>query len=156
MSSREYILVDDIRENIDNLVAVQEKVVEDYKNLTRTTMEDVKNIQMGLQDEKDILNGLKNNLNLLFNIKPTWYKPGFLIRPIELHRYEIRPPLMGVNRSSNEFMLLKKTLIQAHEKHFLCDGMVCYAYSSVESHMWEIPNPIPDDAFIRKLRRTLR
>ena len=56
MSSREYILVDEIRENIDNLVAVQEKVVEDYKNLTRVNMEDVKNIQIGLQDEKDILN----------------------------------------------------------------------------------------------------
>lgn len=156
MSSREYILVDEIRENIDNLVAVQEKVVEDYKNLTRVNMEDVKNIQIGLQDEKDILNGLKNNLNLLFNIKPKWYKQGFKIKPIELHRYEIRPPLTGCDRSSNEYMLLKKALILFHKKHFLHDGMIGYAYTSVESHMWELPNPISDDAFIRKLRRTLR
>ena len=155
MSSREYILIDEIKENIDNLVTVQEKVVQDYKNLNTSNMEDIKDIRIGLQDEKDILNGLKNNLNLLFNIKPKWYSRGFIITPISLQRYKIRPPL-NLNHSSNEFMLLKKTLVKAHEKYFLCDGLVGYAFGDTEAHMWEIPNPIPNDAFIRKLRRQLR
>lgn len=73
---------------------------------------------------------------------------------MELSRYKIKYP--RVDKSSTEYMLLKKLMIKMHEKHVLCDGMVGYAYSSVESHMWEIPNEIPDDKFIRKLRRTLQ
>ena len=143
-----------IESNIDDVVTVQKRVKKLYKNLDKDSLDDIADIKQGLQDEKDILNGLMNNLNGLFGIRPSWHRQGFRIVPMELSRYKIKCP--RVDKSSTENMLLKKLKIKMHEKHLLCDGMVGYAYSSVESHMWEIPNEIPDDTFIRRLRRTLQ
>ena len=144
-----------IEENINNLVSVQESFNEIYNCLDKDSVEDISRLRTLLQDEKDILSGLINNLNGLFNIKPKWYKKGFSIKPMELKLYEIKPPYF-LPTSSMEFMLLKKLLIRLHEKHLLSDGFICYTYSSTESHMWEIPNNIPDDAFVNKLRKQIR
>lgn len=139
-----------IEENINDLVEVQDKVVAQYNDLDKDNLETIAFIKQGLRDEKDILSGLMNNLNGLFHIRPSWHRRGFTIVPYEFSRYKIKPPL--VDKSSIEYTLLKKLLIKQHEKHLLHNGAITYAETSVESHMWEIPNRIPDDSFIRNLR----
>ena len=142
-----------IEDNINDVVAVQEKCNELYKNMDKDHLDTIPDIKQCLQDEKDILDGLMNNLNKLFNIRPSWHRRGFRIIPYKFDKYKIKCP--HVDKSSTEYMLLKKLMIKMHTKHCLYDGMIDYAYTSVEAHMWEIPNTIPDDKFIRKLRRQL-
>lgn len=142
-----------IEENINDLVKVQDQVVKEYKNLDKDNLDKIANIRQGLQDEQDILSGLMNNLNKLFGIRPSWHRRGFIIIPIELGKYKIKHP--RIDKSSTEYLLLKKLLLDLHKKYFLCDGMLQYIVRNEDKHMWEIPNKIPDDEFIRKLRRQI-
>ena len=142
-----------IEDNINTLVETQNNVNELYDDMDKDNL-NIEEICQGLQEEKDILDSLMDNLNKMFNIRPSWHRKGFRIIPYHFSRYKIKPP--HIDKSSIEYVLLKKLMIELHKKHFLHDGMIGYLESTVESHMWEIPNTIPDDKFIRKLRRQLK
>lgn len=51
-----------IESNIDDVVTVQKRVKKLYKNLDKDSLDDIADIKQGLQDEKNILNGLMNKL----------------------------------------------------------------------------------------------
>ena len=69
-------------------------------------------------------------------------------------RYIIRTPLF-LNKASREYQLLKQVMIRLHKHYFLMDGGIRYSFSSVESHMWEIPCFMSDNELIEKLRKQI-
>lgn len=146
--------LDMIKSDVDTLVGVQEIVKENYDDLDKDNYsENSRSIKKGLLKEQEILQKLVNDLNGLFGIEPKWYRRGFRIRK-RSDDYKIYPPV-GIDRTSIEYDLLKKLMTELHKEYFLSGGLIGYMYSSAEKHKWEIPNEIPDNAFIRKLRREL-
>ena len=148
-------LLELIEENIRNLVIVQKQVNEDYKNITQDNYEKTyEKILQGLYDEKDLLNALTNNLNKYFEITSGLFFKKFRIVEdgIPLCRYIIRTPLR-LNKNTQKYVLLKKLLINLHKEYFLCNGGLSYTFSSVESHMWEIPNFIDENELTQSMRK---
>lgn len=149
--------LDLIEENIHNLVKVQEKVNKVYDNINGDNYNESYNIIFEcMRDEQDLLSAITNNLNKYFKIQSRWKFKKFRINRLEscLHRYEIRPPY-NLAKDTSEYILLKKLLIRLHEHYFLNDGMTCYGFSRIESHMWEIPDTIYDNELTRKIRKQL-
>lgn len=143
--------LDMIKSDVDTLVEVQEIVKENYDDLDKDNYsENTSSIKKGLLKEQEILQKLVDDLNGLFGIEPKWYRRGFRIRK-RSDDYKIHPPV-GIDRTSIEYDLLKKLMTELHKEYFLSGGMIGYMYSSAENHKWEIPNEIPNNAFIRKLR----
>jgi len=146
--------IEKIENLIDSLVSVQMEVNDYYTDLDIDNYdEDIAFIESGLRDEKFILDEIVTTLNELFNIKIKWYNKGFKIKRGELSRYEICPPHFGMDKSSKAYFLLTKILIRGHEKYFLNDGMIAYRFSTVEEHMWEIPDFIDRNGLIVELRK---
>ena len=146
--------LDMIKSDVDDLVEVQEIVKENYDDLDKDNYsENSRSIKKGLLKEQEILQKLVDDLNGLFGIEPKWYRKGFRIRK-RSDDYKIYPPV-GIDRTSIEYDLLKKLMTELHKEYFLSGGLIGYMYSSAENHKWEIPNEIPDNAFIRKLRGEL-
>lgn len=147
-----------IEANINDLVTVQDHVKQVYDNLDNIDPLDVdlnvEIIREGLRDEKDILSGLMNNLNNLFGIRPSWHRRGFTIIPDKQDMYRIKHP--RIDKSSTEYVLLRKLLIKSHNHYFLGDGAITYQLWDEEDYMWYIPNRIPNDKFISKLRRQIK
>ena len=144
-------LLDEIKNDVDILVEVQEIVKEKYNNLDKNNyLDNSEIIKNGLIKEKELVEKLKNDLNGLFNIKPKWYRKGFVIRK-RANDYRIYPPAI-IDRSSIEYDLLKKLMTELHTEYFLHGGLVGYMYGSADNHKWEIPNGIPNNSFINKLR----
>lgn len=145
-----------IEENIRHLASVQIDVNTHYKNLnTDDYTEEYQKIIQGLYMEKDLLNALINNLNKYFNISSRWWFKRFRIieESFSFGRYTIKPPVR-LDKSTWQYTLLKKLLMDLHDEYFLHSGMVDYAFSSLESHMWEIPNFIEDNEVVRSIRKS--
>ena len=146
--------LDMIKSDVDDLVEVQEIVKGNYDGLDKDNYsENSRSIKNGLLKEQEILQKLMGDLNGLFGIEPKWYRRGFRIRK-RSGDYKIYPPVW-IDRTSIEYDLLKKLMTELHKEYFLSGGLIGYMYSSAEKHKWEIPNEIPDNAFIRKLRGEL-
>jgi hypothetical protein len=143
--------LDEIENDVVDLVEVQQMVKEKYEELDKYNyLDNSEIIKNGLRKEKELLKKLKNDLDNLFNIKPKWYRKGFIIRK-RSNDYRIYSPVI-IDRSSIEYDLLKKLMRELHVEYFLHGGLIGYMYTTVESHMWEIPNEIPNNSFINKLR----
>ena len=146
--------LDMIKSDVDALVEVQEIVKENYDKLDKDNYsENSRSIKKGLLKEQKILQELVDDLNGLFGIEPKWYKRGFRIRK-RSDDYKIYPPVW-IDRTSVEYDLLKKLMTELHTEYFLSGGMIGYMYSSAEKHKWEIPNEVPSNAYINKLRSEL-
>lgn len=136
--------LDTIEENIHNLVKVQKKINKHYQGLDKSNYDNELRVIYGLVlDEKDLLSGLKNNLNNLFGITPVGCIGGFKIRKGWLDYYNIKLPLFSLfylDKSSMEFNLLSKLLTRLHDHYFLHDGMISYIGLGPDDYMWRIPN----------------
>ena len=112
--------------------------------------------EIALYDEQTLLKAITHNLNAYFEIDTIWWFRRFRIIEGEwfLHRYIIKTPSnLCRQKATWKYTLLKKLLIRLHEKYFLNDGGVEYAFSSVESHMWELPNFVEDNPVVRSIRK---
>ena len=155
-NNQHYIEVDInlIEKNIRDMVKVQRTVNKAYVNLnTYNYNVNFKRMVEGLYDEYDLLNALTNNLNNYFDISSRWFFKRFRITEYEfgLSRYIIKPPLK-LDKTGYKFQLLKNLLIKLHKEYFLDGGFACYAFTSIESHMWEIPNFIKYNEVVNQIR----
>lgn len=149
--------IEDIRGIMEDLVATQEEVNMYYNSLTMDNYGvNMGFIESGLRDEEYYLDELVDKLNEIFNITPKWYNKGFKIKRGFLHRYEVKPPYFGVDKSSKEYVMLSKLLVELHKKYFLNDGGSRYAYTRIEVHMWEIPDFIIDDENMEIIRKRVQ
>ena len=150
-------LLELIEENIHNLVEVQKKANKHYNDLSMEDYtENYNKLAIALYDEQTLLKAITHNLNAYFEIDTIWWFRRFRIIEGEwfLHRYIIKTPSnLRRQETTWKYTLLKKLLIRLHEKYFLNDGGVCYAFSSVESHMWELPNFVEDNPVVRSIRK---
>ena len=146
-------LLEVIEENISNLYGVQEKVNMLYESIDgENYVENYNMIVRCLYEEKDLINAIRCNLDKYFDINSRWWWNRFRIVEDVCARYIIKPPLR-LDKSTWKYTLLKKLLVRLHNKYFLSDGRIGYAFSSVESHMWEIPNFIKENELIMSIRK---
>lgn len=148
---------------INLLVETQKKCNEILDNMTcESYTTDVELLTSELTYEQELLKQVTYNLNRLFNLKPSRYSflnflfaDKFRIINDEYGRYVIKPPI-GLNKTGREYFMLKKLLIRLHEHYFLSDGSVGYVFSSVESHMWEIPSFVEENELIRSIKKQIQ
>ena len=140
---------------IDDILDVQEEINECYDDIGCNNFSINKQRIIGLfEKQNDLKEELISYLNELFKIKP---KRFLLFKNFRLKqdsfvkdRYFIVPP-MGLDKTSKEFVVLKKALVESHRKHFLQGGIREYLLSNEESHMWEIPNFVNYNELLRTL-----
>lgn len=152
--------ITEIENNIHRLVAIQEKCNEIYESMNCENYTGQYNqLSDELYSEKQILDILLCNLNKLFSIEPKWYRPfhDFKLREDGMlgDRYIISPPLF-LDKTSREYITLTKLLMRLHKHYFLDDGGIGYAFSSVESHKWEIPCFVNENYLVHKLRKSIK
>ena len=144
-----------IESTIQDLNKLQKEFNENYDSRLRNN--NYQDIKDDLFLEKSYLERLTRYLNKYFDLDPIirmrW--TTFKIERGVLGRYEIIPPLF-LKKGTIRFIMLKKCLTEIHRQYFLNDGKISYAYTSIEHHMWEIPDFIENDELVKEIRRKYR
>lgn len=145
---------------IDELYNLQMDFNINYPNLLE--VEDEENIVALLKEEKYLLKRLCGLLDKYFDINP-FFKFDFNTFTIDddsdlayFGRYEIIPPLF-LDKGTIKYAKLTKTMVELHKEYFFrkkTNGMFPN-YKDVKSRMWEIPNFIDTDEYIKELRRKI-
>lgn len=160
LDSDDYL--DLIKLQIDELYNLQMDFNINYPTLLE--IEDEESIIRLLKEEKYLLKRLCGLLDKYFDINP-FFKFSFNTFTIDddsdlayFGRYEIIPPLF-LDKGTIKYAKLTKTMVELHKEYFFRkkpDGMFANCKrGNIKSRMWEIPNFIDADEYIKELRRKI-